>query len=282
VRDVALVMNIISEPDDRDSYALPYVDRDFLDGIESGVTDLRLAYSPTLSFGKVEPEAGAAVERAVRSLEQSGARVELVEKVVDDPSDVIATLMTAGLANAFRRFRFTAEDREGMDPSLIAAVEKGEQVKLLDYLEAVYRREQLGAAMRRFHVSYDLLVTPALPIPAFEAGRDDPPEDQFVCGSRWRFLNALFNHTKQPAAVVPCGVTSEGLPIAIQIVGAPYADHLVLRAARAIEKMVQFVLPDFGPRLKNLPYTNRGLTAVGFIHEEHLNGQCCSELSTYS
>jgi aspartyl-tRNA(Asn)/glutamyl-tRNA(Gln) amidotransferase subunit A len=262
VRDVAAVTTVISKPDDRDSYALPYTARDFCEGIEDGVARLRISFSPTLGFGKVEPEIATVVERTVRLLEQSGASVELIDKVVEDPSDMIATLMTSGLANAFRRFCFTAEDRRGMDPALVAAVEKGEQVQLLDYLAAIHQREELGAAMRRFHANRDLLITPASPIPPFEVGLDDPPPDRFACGSSWKFLNPLFNHTKQPAAVVPCGLTSEGLPIGIQIAGPLYADHIVLRAARAVEKLVEFVLPDFGPTLRCAPRTAAALDAA--------------------
>jgi aspartyl-tRNA(Asn)/glutamyl-tRNA(Gln) amidotransferase subunit A len=257
VRDVALVMAVISSPDHRDSYSLPYVKTDFLEEIEQGVGKVRVAYSPTLACGKVQPEVAAAVERAVQVFEREGASIELVEQLVDDPSEMIATLMQAGLANAFRRFRFTAEDRRLMDPALVKMVEHGERISLLDYLEAIFQREQLGAALRRFHADYDLLITPAAPIPAFEAGRDDPPAEQFVCGTHWRFLTPLFNHTKQPAASVPCGTTHEGLPIGMQIIGPMYADRLVLRAARAVERLVPFALPDFGPRLQVARATTR-------------------------
>ena len=89
--------------------------------------------------------------------------------------------------------------------------------------------------MSLFHRKWDLLVTPTLPIPAFTAGRNVPegwPDEHW---QSWTPFTYPFNLTQQPAATVPCGLTAAGLPIGLQIVGARYADALVLRAARAYE-----------------------------------------------
>jgi aspartyl-tRNA(Asn)/glutamyl-tRNA(Gln) amidotransferase subunit A len=59
----------------------------------------------------------------------------------------------------------------------------------------------------------------------------------------WSPFHFPFNFTQQPAAAVPCGFTADGLPIGLQIVGARYADALVLRAARAFESAAPFRMP---------------------------------------
>ena len=74
--------------------------------------------------------------------------------------------------------------------------------------------------MARFHEKYDLLLTPQMPIPALEAGRVTPPDGSY--GDDWIGWSPFtypFNLTQQPAASVPCGFTSDGLPIGLQIVG---------------------------------------------------------------
>jgi aspartyl-tRNA(Asn)/glutamyl-tRNA(Gln) amidotransferase subunit A len=59
----------------------------------------------------------------------------------------------------------------------------------------------------------------------------------------WTPFSHPFNLTRQPAASVPCGFTSDGLPAGLQIVGPSHADALVLRAARAYEQVQPFEMP---------------------------------------
>jgi aspartyl-tRNA(Asn)/glutamyl-tRNA(Gln) amidotransferase subunit A len=104
-------------------------------------------------------------------------------------------------------------------------------------------REAMGVAMNLFHQSYDLLLTPSLPIPAFEAGLEVPGGSGMERWPDWTPFSYPFNLTRHPAASVPCGLTSEGLPAGLQIVGPSYADALVLRAARAYEQAQPFKMP---------------------------------------
>lgn len=93
----------------------------------------------------------------------------------------------------------------------------------------------LGATMGDFHRRYDLLLTPTMPIPAFEAGRDAPvgwPSDLWTS---WTPYTYPFNMTQQPALSLPCGLTDDDRPIGLQIVGPRHADSIVLRAGAAYE-----------------------------------------------
>ena len=90
--------------------------------------------------------------------------------------------------------------------------------------------------MLRFHERYDLLLTPQMPLPALEAGRVTPADGRFGDDwINWSPNTNPINLTGQPAASVPCGFSADGLPLALQIVGPPRNDALVLRAARAFE-----------------------------------------------
>ena len=90
--------------------------------------------------------------------------------------------------------------------------------------------------MSRFHETWDLLLTPAMPIAAFDAGREVPDGSEDPRWPGWTPFTYPFNLTQQPAATVPCGFTSDDLPAGLQIVGPRHADALVLRAARAYEQ----------------------------------------------
>jgi aspartyl-tRNA(Asn)/glutamyl-tRNA(Gln) amidotransferase subunit A len=129
------------------------------------------------------------------------------------------------------------DKRELMDPDLLRVAEKGEAIELSDYLRAVELRGALGTALKLFHARYEVLLTPTLPIPAFDAGRLAPPDYGDVAGdwTAWAPFSYPFNLTQQPVASVPCGFTRDGLPVGLQVAGPMHDDALVLRVARAFE-----------------------------------------------
>jgi aspartyl-tRNA(Asn)/glutamyl-tRNA(Gln) amidotransferase subunit A len=241
VTDAALMLTVLAEPDPRDWYALPAEGTDYTNGLERGVEGLRIAFSPTLGGHPVDPEIADLVAAAAGRFEELGATVEAAEPELPGCAETFRIHWYAGAANLLKGF--TEAQKALMDPSLVAIAAEGASYTLLDYLAAVKARETIGVAMNRFHQDYDLLLTPSLPIPAFEAGLEQPPVDEMGRWVDWTPFTYPFNLSRQPAASVPCGLTSEGLPVGLQIVGPLYADALVLRAARAHERIAPIVLP---------------------------------------
>ena len=242
VSDAAILLDVIAGPDSRDWSSLPPPERSYAQASSQGVTGLRIAYSPTLGYASVDPEVAAAVAEAVLVLQQLGAEVEQIDPGFDDPVRAFEVLWFSGAAKLTETL--THDQRERLDPGLLEVCQEGARMSASDYLEATAERVALGVTMGRFHERYDLLVTPALPLPAFEAGLESPaahPEAQAEAqpGSRrwtrWTPFSYPFNLTQQPAISVPCGRTSDGLPIGLQIVGPRHADGRVLSAAAAYE-----------------------------------------------
>jgi aspartyl-tRNA(Asn)/glutamyl-tRNA(Gln) amidotransferase subunit A len=234
VRDAALMLNVMSRPDHRDPYALPPEDRDWRDGIEDGVRGLKIAYSPDLGYARVDTEIVAAAAAAARQFEALGATVEEVREVFPSPREALLTLWAAGEARVLAGL--PAEKHKLCDPGLAAMAALGQKIGAVDYLGADVARTMLGVRMGEFHERYDLLLTPMMPVPALPVGQDlnDPAyEEQWF---DWSPFSYPFNMTRQPAASIPCGLTSAGLPIGLQIVGPLYAEDRVLRAARAFEQ----------------------------------------------
>lgn len=231
--DCALLMDVITEPDARDWSQLAPLTGSFRDEIAGGVAGMRVAYSP--DFGgqvTVDPEVATAVRRAVDELARLGAQVEEVDPGFTDPLDAFHVLWFSGSARATEHF--TPEQREAMDPGLREACELGARYSALDYLAAVDARMALGRQMGVFHETYDLLVTPTLPGTAFGKGREVPEGANYRRWTGWTPFTYPFNLTQQPAASVPCGMDSFGLPIGVQLVAARHSDALVLRAAHAL------------------------------------------------
>jgi aspartyl-tRNA(Asn)/glutamyl-tRNA(Gln) amidotransferase subunit A len=106
------------------------------------------------------------------SIRGHGGKVEQTDPGFQNPLEIFNIHWYAGAANALRAYG--EKVREMMDPGLIEIANEGAEYSALEYLEAVGRRSELAIYMRRFHAEYDLLLTLAVPIPAFEAGREVP------------------------------------------------------------------------------------------------------------
>ena len=242
VADTALMLDVLSEPDTRDWYALPPSNRDYRVGLDDGVRGLKIGFSPDLGYVEVETEIAEAVAGAARRLGELGAHVESVPPPFESPADCFRVHWYAGAAHLLSRF--DDAQRAMIDPGLAEIAAEGARISNADYLQALSDRAALGERMAQFHEQWDVLLTPTLPIPAFAAGAEFPDAD---CYARWRDWTPFtypFNLTQQPAISVPCGSTSSGLPIGMQIVGAKYSESLVLRCARAFESLQPFAMPE--------------------------------------
>ncbi len=234
VEDAALMLDVISRPDARDWTSLPHDGRSFLKGLDKGVKGLRVAYSHDLGYADVDPEVKALVDAAVESLEKAGARVDRVAPGFEDPAPIFRTLWWAS-ARGFLG-RLPKAKLALLDPGLADVVEQARSLTLEDYLDAVAARGALGIHMRGFMQDYDLLLTPTLPITAFEVGKLAPVSEENKKWVNWTPFSFPFNLTQQPAASVPCGFTEAGLPVGLHIVGRMFDDWTVLRCARAYER----------------------------------------------
>jgi len=242
VADAALMMNVLALPDARDSSALPPDPRDYRVGLDDGVKGLRIAYSPDLGYAAVDPEVAALVRKATNRFAELGAHVEEAHPGFDNALPMFTTHWFAGAAALLRAF--SAEQAKLVDAGLRDVARQGAKIRMLDYLDAVLKRGQLTGLMNRFHEKYDLLLTPTLPLAAFEAGKEVSNLLKEKRWTDWTPFSYPFNLTQQPAASIPCGLTKKGLPVGLHIVGARYADALVLRAARAYESVQPIATPD--------------------------------------
>jgi PAT family beta-lactamase induction signal transducer AmpG len=111
-----------------------------------------------------------------------------------------------------------------------------------DLLPAL-ERGALGAQLRQFMQHCDLLVTPAVAVPAFDARPAGTRQLTAENMLGWAPFSYPFNLSQQPACSIPCGRTKAGLPIGLQIVGPMFGDALGLRAARAYETARPIVRP---------------------------------------
>jgi aspartyl-tRNA(Asn)/glutamyl-tRNA(Gln) amidotransferase subunit A len=233
VADAALMLNVLALPDARDWHSLPYDARDYRTHLDDGVRDLRIAWSPDLGYAKVDGEVASVVARAVRLFEDLGAKVEQKDPGFENAEPVFRTHWFSGAAYLLKDF--SVDKRKLIDPGLLEVAKEGEKITTAQLLDAQMKRGALGTLMNLFHRDYDLLVTPTLSVAAFDAGMNFPKSSKNENWTDWTPFTYPFNLSQQPAASIPCGLTKDGLPVGLHIVGPKYGDALVLRAARAFE-----------------------------------------------
>lgn len=236
VADAALTLTATAGPDvrDRNSWGAGV---DYLAALDNlDLSGLRVAWSPDLGYAPVEPEVRAATESAAKRFAELGCQVDEAHPGLDDPWEIVHTIWSSGMAAVLGDRLDSDGDR--LDPGLRAVIETGLTFSAADLARAYLARSLYFQAWRRFMSAYDLVLTPTLPCTAFPVGQDHPGT---VAGHEttylgWTTFTYPFNVTGQPAATVPCGFDSQGLPIGLQIVGRYRDDATVLRASAAFEQ----------------------------------------------
>lgn len=247
VADAALMLQVMAGPDPRDWFALNRTPEDYphlLDGAEDALNGLRIAYSPDLGYAEVDTDVRARVDAAVEVFRDLGAEVDEVDPGFKNPRGFFESIWAVGLAVLVAGI--PADKHHLMDAPILELAARGRAIGALAYRDAERQREALGRHMALFHTTYDLLLTPQLPLTAFAAGNEVPPGRGMTRWWEWSPFTYPFNLTQQPAASVPCGFGDDGLPVALQVVGTKYADALVLRASRAYEAVKPFAMPKVG------------------------------------
>lgn len=239
VGDAALMLNAITGPDQRDWTSLPHDKADYTANLAKGVEGMTFAYSPTLGYVTVDPEVDRLVKTAIRTLRDLGAKVVRIDPGFADPAEMFRVLWWNGARAALGAL--PPEKLALLEPALADVVEQSRSITVEQLNEANRQRGLLGSQLRVFMETYDALLTPMTPIPAFEAGKLQPNgPDNHGKWLNWTPFSYPFNLTQQPAASVPCGFTKAGLPVGLQVVGRMFEDKRVMRICAAYEQATEF------------------------------------------
>jgi aspartyl-tRNA(Asn)/glutamyl-tRNA(Gln) amidotransferase subunit A len=233
VADSALMLNMLTRPDARDSFAIPDRGIDYLDGLGEGVAGMRIAWSPDLGFPVADPAVVAGMQPAIDALVKAGSDVQSVSLDLSGAQPALEAIWGASHAVLVRDF--DGAQLAALDPGLLRLVISAQNISAIELQAAYAGMRALSQTMHAFHRDYDLLLTPTVPITAFAAGVDTPDATRFPQWFDWTPLTWPFNLTRQPAASVPCGFV-EGLPIGLQIVGPMFAEQNIFRASWCVEQ----------------------------------------------
>jgi len=247
IADVALALDVAVGPDPTDLRALPRPEASWLAALDDPHVPVRIAYAPTLGYATVAAEVAAACDRAVEVLESLGASVVVLESVFDaDPVGDFLTLTGAATLRTLRPYMEHPRWEE-VHPVLRHFVDAAQATTAEQLLQVLDRFHFMNLRLvELFHTSR-ILVTPTCSAVAPFAGEMTSSVNGETTAN-WVQFTYPFNMTRSPAATVPVGLSAQGLPIGLQMVGPQHGDLVVLRTAAALEAAMDLdplaALPD--------------------------------------
>jgi aspartyl-tRNA(Asn)/glutamyl-tRNA(Gln) amidotransferase subunit A len=235
VKDAALMLNVMAGSDGLDYSCIRTAPPDFLKALDNRLEKLKIAWSPDLGFGvTVDQEVMASVGAAVRVFEQMGHDIEEAAPAISEPFDLWDVLVSS---RSYIPYGFVLDEHadEIMDYTRLA-MECARNLSVVEVSTAWLQLERLRGAVKDFFEKYDLLVTPTTAVPAFPVGQRGRGRGRGFID--WDFIpfTCVFNLSGNPAASVPCGFSTDGLPIGLQIVGRLEDEATVLAASAAFEE----------------------------------------------
>ena len=241
VRDTAIILNAIAGHDSRDLSSADRPRQDYTAGLDNGVRGLRIGVPQEYFYDSIDDEVTDAIKAAIGILQGLGAIVEEVLIPVLGQSIPIsgAILITEASEVHMDSLRNRPEDFGG---DVRGRLQIGAATSAVDYIKAQRARVVFNREVAEVMKTYDLLLAPTVGIGA--PNLDD--QVVAVAGEQHQMLAVMprltrpFNLTGAPTISVPCGFTSDGMPIGMQLSGRAFEDALVLRAAQAYESATEW------------------------------------------
>ena len=235
VADSALLLQVIAGPDTRDITSIREPAPDFSANLGAGVNGMRLAWSSDLGYAAVDAEVVDITKQAAMKFIGLGANMDDAKLKLEDPFETFWNVFSTAAYTSYGHL--LEEHRDNLSDIGLRSIEHGQQTTGADMSRAIYEVDRLGRRMEEFFDNFDLLLTPTMAVPAF-------PIDQRpgVIGGKtvdpfWGFLPFTYpiNISGQTAASIPCGYSSEGMPIGLHIIGPKGTEAKVLQACAAFE-----------------------------------------------
>ncbi|WP_439814861.1 amidase [Zavarzinia sp. CC-PAN008] len=238
VADVALMLDAMAGVDPLDPLSLPEPAVPFQQAL-AGPLPARVAFSRDLGLVPVDDEVAALCEQAARLLARDGARVAHATPDLTGAHEVFRT--DRALAFRARFSPLPPEKRAQLKEEIEWNTRMGEGLGVDDILRAQALRGAIVQRMAAFFAEHDILIAPATVVP--------PPiaEERWVTGVGghrfdtyldWLAIAYGITVTACPSLALPCGLTRDGLPVGLQIVGPPRAEAAVLACAAALERLL--------------------------------------------
>ena len=256
VEDCALVMNCIAGYDKRDSTSSPDAVPDYTKSLTKDIKGLRVGIPQEYFVQGMQPEVAAAIEAAIQQFQSAGAIIDrhvslpstpyaLAVYYIIAPSEASANLarydgVKYGYSYDSAKNMFDAMEKTrqfGFGPEVKRRIMLGTYALSAGYYDAFYKKaQQVRTLIRReFDAAfekYDVLLTPTSPTVPFKIGeKADNPVQMYLSD----VCTLPINIAGVPAISIPAGFAN-GLPIGMQIIGKPFSEEILFKAAYAYQQ----------------------------------------------
>ncbi len=270
VEDAAMLLNIITGHDEKDTTSIDVEKKDYTKALKNDVKGLRIGI-PKEYFGEgINPEVKASLEKAIEEYKSMGAIVEECSVPIADYAlatyYIIACAEASSNLGRFDGIRYgyrtpnyeTLKDifvnsrTEGFGEEVKRRIILGTYVLSSGYYDAYYKKAQqvrtlVKKEFEKAFEKYDILITPTSPTVAFDIGqRSNNPLEMYLAD----ICTVSLNIAGLPGISVPCGVDSQGMPIGMQIIGKHFDEETILNAAYTYEQKIKF-RDNYKPTFKN-------------------------------
>jgi amidase len=239
VDDIALLLDAMCGEHPADLLSLPSPATSFLSAARSGEKPRRVAYSPDLGITPVDPEVIAITRKAALRFADAGAIVEEAHPDLREAHECFHVLRAFDFA--ISKAELLRDKRDQLKPEVIWNIEEGLKLTVEQLERAEAQRVAMAARTLEFFASYDLLLAPATIVAPF------PVEHRYVaeCAGKkfdnyveWLAIVYAVTLVCCPALSLPCGFTSSGLPVGLQIVAPPRGEARLLAGAGVLEDIL--------------------------------------------
>jgi amidase len=239
IADTGLLLDAMCGENPADPLSLPRMPYSYRDHASRPKKPRREAFSAELGITPVDPEVAAICRAAADRLAADGVIVEEAHPDLSEAHNCFQVLRAFAFAAGFgERLR---KHPGQMKPEMVWNVEKGLNQPMADVFEAYAQRTELIKRTVAFFDTYDLLLTPATivaPFPVEERYVESCAGHKFETYIDWLAIAYGITLTTAPALSMPCGFTQEKLPVGLQVVAMPRAEHDLLAGAAYIEALL--------------------------------------------
>jgi amidase len=241
VPDIALMLDAMAALNPHDPLSRPVPSGGFQASLRRGRPPKRIGFSADLGLRRIDPEVARVCATAVQRFQAIDCAVEGTAPDFSGAIDCFQVLRA--LMFAVARGELLPAQRNRINPDIVWNIEKGLNLSGGEIIAAQRVRDSLFHRVARFFDDFDLLACPTVAVPPF------PVEERFptqIAGEKlatyidWMFLTFAVTLTGCPAVSLPCGLTKDGLPIGLQLVGPPHGDVELLGMARWLEEALAF------------------------------------------
>lgn len=235
VDDAALMLSAIAGYDERDPTTVDTPVPDYSRAFKTPAAKLRLGVARTPFFDGLDPEIEKSVDAALDVLRKLTATVgEIALPALNSQPGGIYRNVQAPEAYAYHSQWITVTPEKYQPVTRDRIIQLSAAVKAQDYVEARRQVDVLRREIRRVFTAVDVVVTPTMPSPPVAIAQSTSLDAINIRNT------SAFDIFGLPAITIPCGFTASGLPIGLQIAGAPFAESTVLALAHAYEQATEW------------------------------------------